>query len=169
MDELESTAWLELVTVLELLPAALDAQLQQASNITHFDFTVLSLLRFAPHRVLQMKELAVMTNSTLPRLSHAVSRLEGRGLLERLPCPGDKRATNVHLTDGGRRQVIRATPGHIAHVRRLVIDQLDRDDIAALGRIAGKIARNLDPTDRMANALGASSATQPVTVSGTRA
>jgi len=152
MDQLESDAWLELVSVLELLPASLDAQLQQDSQLTHFDFSVLSLLRFAPDRVIQMKELAALTNATLPRLSHAVSRLEQRGLVDRLPCPGDRRATNVALTDTGRREVIRATPRHIAHVRHLVMDQLDRDDLTALARIARKINHNLDPTDRMARA-----------------
>src|SRR3954468_7410449 len=153
MDELESEAWLQLVSVLELLPASLDAQLQNDSKMTHFEFTVLSLLRFAPEQTLQMKELAAQTNATLPRLSHVVSRPERRGLLERIPCPGDRRATNVRLTDNGRREVIRATPAHLAHVRRIILDQLDRDDVAALARIAGKIGRNLDPTDRMARAI----------------
>ncbi len=105
-----------------------------------------------------MKELAAQTNATLPRLSHVVSRLEQRCLVERIPCPGDRRATNVRLTDTGRREVIRATPGHIAHVRRLVLDQLDRDDIQALGRIARNIGRNLDPTDRLVRAIRSSDA-----------
>ncbi len=158
MDELESEAWLQLVSVLELLPTALDAQLQRDSKITHFEFTVLSLLRFAPEQTSQMKDLAAQTNATLPRLSHVVCRLERRGLVERVPCPGDKRATNVVLTDAGRREVIRATPAHIAHVRRLVMDQLDREELAALARIAGKIGRNLDPADRRVRAIRSSGA-----------
>jgi DNA-binding MarR family transcriptional regulator len=148
MDDLESEAWLRLVTMLELLPASLDAQLQRDAELTHFEFMVLSMLRFAPAQTLQSKEVATRTNATLPRLSHVASRLERRGLVERVDCPGDKRATNLHLTSAGRRAVIRATSGHIDHVRRLVIDRLDRDELAALASIGAKIADVLDPNNR---------------------
>ena len=43
----------------------------------------------------RMTDLARQTNATLPRLSHVVKRLEGRGLIERFPCPEDRRATNA--------------------------------------------------------------------------
>lgn len=155
MDDLESEAWLQLVSVLELLPAALDAQLQQDSGITHFEFAVLSMLQFAPDRTLRMKELASATNSTLPRLSHVVSRLEQRELVERLPCPEDRRATNARLTSAGRRAIIRATPGHVETVRRFVLDALDRDQLRALADVAGAISRRLDPTDRFGKLLDA--------------
>jgi DNA-binding MarR family transcriptional regulator len=167
MDEVESEAWLGLAAVLELLPAALDAQLQQDSGITHFEFVVLSMLQFAPDRTLRMKELAAGTNSTLPRLSHVVSRLEKRNIVERIPCPEDRRATNVRLTPEGRRMVVRATPGHIATVRRFVLDGLDRDQLASLAEIAGTLSRRLDPSDRFGRLLDAADeparASQPTT------
>jgi DNA-binding MarR family transcriptional regulator len=149
MDDVESNAWLRLVTILELLPTSLDAQLQQDSAMTHYEFVVLSLLRFAPDATLQSKELAARTNATLPRLSHVVSRMVDRGWVERLPSPGDRRATNVRLADDGRRAVVRATSGHIAHARRLVIDRLDRDELVALAAIGRKIADVLDPNARV--------------------
>jgi DNA-binding MarR family transcriptional regulator len=148
MDGLESDAWLRLVRMLELVPPSLDAQLQRDADLTHFEFMVLSLLRFAPDGTMQSKDLAASTNATLPRLSHVVSRLQQRELVERLPCPGDGRATNVRLTEAGRRAVIRATSGHIEHVRRLIIDRLDREELAALASIGAKIAEALDPNDR---------------------
>lgn len=149
MDDLESDAWRRLVAVLELLPASLDAQLQQDAGMTHYEFALLSLLRFAPDATLQSKELAIRTNATLPRLSHVVSRLVDRGWLERMPSADDRRATDVHLTDDGRRAVIRATSGHIAHARRLVIDRLDREELAALASIGRKVADVLDPNSRV--------------------
>jgi DNA-binding MarR family transcriptional regulator len=149
MDDVESDAWLRLVTVLELLPTSLDAQLQQDSGMTHYEFVVLSLLRFAPETTLQSKDLAARTNATLPRLSHVVSRMADRGWVERLPSPGDRRATDVRLIDEGRRAVVRATAGHIAHARRLVIDRLDRDELVALASIGRKIAEVLDPNARV--------------------
>ncbi len=149
MDELESAAWLRLVTVLELLPPSLDAQLQRDAGLTHFEFEVLSLLRWADESTMQAKDIATRTNATLPRLSHVLSRLEQRDLVERLPCPTDKRATNVRLTSEGRRAVVRATGAHIEHVRHLVIDRLDREELAALAAVGAKIAQALDPNDRM--------------------
>jgi DNA-binding MarR family transcriptional regulator len=157
MDSLESDAWLRLVTVLELLPPSLDAQLQQHSGMTHYEFVVLSLLRFAPDATLQAKDLAIRTNATLPRLSHVVTRMVERDWVERLPCPGDKRATNVRLTDDGRRAVVRATSGHVDHVRRLVIDRLNREELAALASIGSKIAEALDPNDRVFPTAGLTS------------
>jgi DNA-binding MarR family transcriptional regulator len=149
MDDLESDAWRRLVALLELLPASLDAQLQQDAGMTHYEYAVLSLLRFAPDATLQSKELAIRTNATLPRLSHVVSRMVDRGWLDRMPSADDRRATNVHLTDDGRRAVIRATSGHIAHARRLVVDRLDRDELAALASIGRKVAEVLDPNSRV--------------------
>ena len=148
MNEEESAAWLNLVTVLELLPPALDAQLRRDAALTHFEFVLLSVLRFAPDQVMRMKALAASLEATLPRLSHVVARLEKRGLVERAAVESDRRASDVHLTADGRRAVVLATPDHIATVRRLVFDVLDEEHIAQLAEIAGRIARGLDPSDR---------------------
>ena len=148
LDAEESAAWISLVALTELLPSALDSQLQRDSDMTHFEFAVLSFLRFSPDSTLRMSDLAAGTNATLPRLSHVVSRLERRGLVERVPCPEDRRATNARLTDTGRRELIRATPGHIALVRRVVIDSLNREQLGQLAEIATAIGRALDPDQR---------------------
>ena len=65
-----------------------------------------------------------MTNATLPRLSRVMNRLEEASYVRREPCPGDRRATNVVLTDDGWDKVVRAAPGHVRTVRELVIDAL---------------------------------------------
>jgi DNA-binding MarR family transcriptional regulator len=148
LDAEESAAWLSLVTMLELLPSALDSQLQREAGMTHFEFAVLSFLRFSPDQTLRMSELATGTNATLPRLSHVVSRLERRGVVERTPSPDDRRATNVRLTDIGRRELVRATPGHIALVRRVVIDSLSREQLRQLSEISDAISHALDPEGR---------------------
>lgn len=148
MDERESSAWLNLITVLELLPPALDAQLRRDAGITHFEFVVLSVLRFAPDQAMRMKALAASVASTLPRLSHVVARLEERGLLARVAVWDDKRASEARLTEEGRRLLVLATPGHIATVRRLVFDVLDEQGVENLDDVAGRIARGLDPGDR---------------------
>jgi DNA-binding MarR family transcriptional regulator len=148
MDERESAAWLSLITVLELLPPALDAQLRRDAGLTHFEFVVLSMLRFAPQQTMRMKAIADAAEATLPRVSHVISRLEARGLVERAPAAGDGRATDVLLTPRGRRAVVLATPDHVATVRRLVFDVLDDEQLGQLADIASRIAHGLDPDDR---------------------
>lgn len=139
----ESAAWVGLVTVSQLLPAALDAQLQRDSRLTHFEFTVLTVLRFTPEQTLRMSALAAETASTLPRLSHVCARLEKRGLIERSAAAEDRRATDVRLTADGRRDLIRATPRHIETARRLVVDALTPAHLDALAEITAVIRGRL--------------------------
>ena len=112
--------------MVELLPGVLDAQLRADSGLTHFEYFVLAMLSEAPERTLRMTSLAQRTNATLSRLSHVVDRLEGRGLVERFPCPEDGRATNARLTPLGWDLVVAAAPGHVATVRHSVVDPLTR-------------------------------------------
>src|ERR1700710_1661085 len=106
LDAEERAAWLRLVMVLELLPGVLDTQLRRDADLSHFDYFVLAMLSEAPERTLRMTALATMTNATLPRLSHVVSRLGDKGYVERRPCPTDRRATNAILTDTGWAKVV---------------------------------------------------------------
>ena len=145
----EREAWLRLIAVAELLPAALDTQLRRDSGLTHFEYFVLAMLSEAPDRVLRMTALAQRTNATLPRLSHVVRRLEDRGLVERYPCPEDRRATNARLTGEGWDTVVAAAPGHVATVRRLAIDPLTTAQVAQLTRIGDALLAALDPEGHM--------------------
>jgi len=145
----ERAAWVRLVAVVELLPSALDAQLRKDSDLTHFDYFVLAMLSEAPDRLLRMTELAQRTNATLPRLSHVARRLEARELIERFPCPEDRRATNARLTDAGWDVVVGAAPGHVATVRRLVLDPLTPEQVQQLHTIGDALLATLDPGERM--------------------
>lgn len=145
LDANQKAAWVRLAAVLELLPAALDSQLRRDDQLTHFDYFVLAMLSEAPNRTLRMTALAELTTATLARLSHVVQRLETRGLLERFPCPEDKRATNAQLTEAGWEKVRDAAPGHVATVRENVIDALTPEQVTQLSAIADAILHRLDP------------------------
>jgi len=145
----EQAAWVRLASVLELLPGVLDAQLRRDAGLMHFEYFVLAMLSEAPKRTLRMSALAAQTNSTPPRLSHVVKRLEDRGLVERVPCPGDARATDARLTTAGWRKVREAAPGHVANVRQNVIDALTPDQVHQLSDITEAILSRLDPEKSM--------------------
>jgi DNA-binding MarR family transcriptional regulator len=150
LDRRQLRAWIRLVAVLELLPGVLDAQLRRDADVTHFEYYVLAMLSEAPGRTLRMTELGRLTNATLPRLSHVVSRLTARGLVERFPCPEDRRATNARLTEAGWATVRQAAPGHVATVRHHVVDALSAEQIDQLAEIGDAILARLDPTGSMA-------------------
>jgi DNA-binding MarR family transcriptional regulator len=141
------SAWVRFIGVVELLPGVLDTQLRRDSQLTHFDYYVLSQLSEAPEHTLRMTALADRTAATLARLSHVVQRLESRGLVERFPCPEDRRATNARLTTDGWQKVRESAPGHVATVREYVIDALTPEQVAQLAAISDAILARLDPGD----------------------
>lgn len=150
LDDRERAAWVRLAAVLELLPGILDSQLRRDAKLTHFEYYSLAMLSEAPERTLRMTSLAAQTNSTLPRLSHVIRRLEERGLVERFSCPEDARATNVRLTAAGWSTVTAAAPGHVENVREHVIDALSGEQVSQLTDIAEALLHRLDPEGTMA-------------------
>lgn len=149
LDDAEAAAWVRLAALVELLPGVLDSQLRRDASLTHFEYLTLAMLDEVPDHVLRMSTLAARTNATLPRLSHVVSRLEDRGLVQRRPCPTDGRASNVELTEAGEDVYRAATPGHVATVRRAVFDVLDRDQVHQVATIAESVLRRIDPDGTM--------------------
>jgi DNA-binding MarR family transcriptional regulator len=145
----EQRSWVRFAAVLELLPAALDLQLTRDEHLTHFDYFTLAMLSETPDRTLRTSALAARTNATLPRLSRVLTRLEEAGFVARTPCPEDRRATNVTLTEAGWDKVVQAAPGHVEHVRSLVLDALTPAQIEQLGEISAALLTKLDPDGRM--------------------
>ena len=138
----EWSAWFQLVSTFTLLPAALDAQLQREAGMSHFEFEVLVALSRQPDRSLQLKDLAVLANGSLSRLSHVISRLEGRAWVRRRSGTRG-RATHAELSDEGYRKLMAAGPVHLREVRRLVFDVLTPEEGKALRQITVRINAGL--------------------------
>ena len=132
MDPEQARAWIALVSTAHILPVVLDEQLSADAGLTHFEYGILDALGRAKEHTLRMGELAVAVESNAPRLSKAVSRLERRGFVERVACPGDGRAVNIHLTQEGRRVWLTATPSHIELARDAILGGLTSEQLAAL-------------------------------------
>lgn len=145
LTPVEREAWLALVSVTTLLPAALDSELQVQAKITLFDYTVLAMLSEAPDHILPMSELASRTSSSLSRLSHVVKKLEGRGWVMRSRSAEDARVTIAKLTDEGWDTVVSLAPEHVDSVQKLIFQGLDDRDVAELARIGRKLVGRLNP------------------------
>lgn len=139
LDDGELRSWLAFSGMLLTLPGFLDAQLQRDEDLSLFGYLVMAGLSDAPERTLRMSELAVLTQGSLSRLSHAVAKLERNGWVERRPCPGNGRVTIATLTDAGTAKLVAAAPGHVAAVRRLVTDPLGPELFARLGEASRRI------------------------------
>jgi hypothetical protein len=115
----EVDSWLSVVRLITWLPWSIDQQLRRDSNLGMVEY----------------------------RLSHLVKRLEERGLVRREPDPADGRFTNAILTEKGFRTLAEAAPGHVAHVRSLVIDVLSPEQLRRLGRDANRITSRIDTSE----------------------
>ena len=140
----EREGWLAVAALMTKLPGALDAQLQADAGLNFFEYMVLAVLSEQPDRTLQMSEIAQLVSGSLSRLSHTARRLEEQGLLTRAQAPGHGRRTNATLTEAGYAAVVEAAPGHVRHVRRLLIDALSGPDLAVLTQVGAGVVERID-------------------------
>jgi DNA-binding MarR family transcriptional regulator len=143
--DLES--WLSVVRLMTWLPWSIDQQLRRDSDLGMVEYQALAMLSTSPGRTMRMSSLAEVTNASLSRLSHLIKRLEGRGLVRREPDLADGRFTNAILTDKGFGTLAAAAPGHVAHVRSLVIDALSPEQLRRMGQAADRITSRIDTSE----------------------
>ncbi|GAB2480268.1 MarR family winged helix-turn-helix transcriptional regulator [Jatrophihabitans fulvus] len=139
----EQRAWRALLASTKTLFDALDRQLQRDNDLPHAYYEVLVRLSEAPDRALRMSDLADMTLSSRSRVSHAVARLEERGWVSRARATADGRGQVATLTDAGFAVLEAAAPGHVATVRRLVVDALSAEQVEQLADIGEAIVARI--------------------------
>jgi DNA-binding MarR family transcriptional regulator len=147
----EQQAWRALVRGSALLLERLDAELVEAHRLTLADYEILVWLSEAPRGGLRMSELADRALVSRSRLTYRIDRLAAEGLVERRPCPSDRRGSLAVLTPTGRRRLERAAPTHVDGVVAYLIDHCSSRDLAAIGRVFGAVAEALDAPDREAD------------------
>ncbi|MGW0229531.1 MarR family winged helix-turn-helix transcriptional regulator [Actinopolymorpha singaporensis] len=102
--------------------------------------SLLSVLVFAGPR--SVGTLARIEQVSAPAITKSVTALEGLGLVERTPDPGDRRVVLVAATPAGRRLLER---GRAARVRAVagLLSGLSERDLATLRRAATLVGRRL--------------------------
>ena len=148
LSEGELESWLSVVRLITRLPWAIDAQLQRDADLSMVEYMTMAMLGNAPERTMRMSELAENTSTSLSRLSHLVKRLESRGYVRREPDSADGRFTNAILLPAGIRKMESAAPGHVAYVRRLVVNNLTSERLRRLGQDAERILQRIDSPAR---------------------
>jgi DNA-binding MarR family transcriptional regulator len=144
LDDAELRAWRAFMQMQGQLTARLNRQLQADSGLSLADYQVLVLLTDAPYGRLRPFELQRDLQWEQSRLSHHLTRMQRRGLINREECRQDGRGAFVVLTDAGRQAITAAAPGHVDTVRRLFFDGLTRDQIATLQQVSKQVLDQLD-------------------------
>src|SRR6478736_8243445 len=132
--------WTQLNTELS---ATLQRELQADAQLSGSDYEVLVHLTDSPEGRVRVSDLARLLQWERSRVSHHLTRMERRGLVERTECLEDGRGAFIGVTVAGRAAIEHAAPGHVAAVRRLVFDLLDEKDTAALGAAIDKMLAGL--------------------------
>ena len=112
-------AWRAMLLAHSWAVRAIEADLDgAASTIPLGWYDVLLELDAAPDGQLRMQELGMRAVLSRTRVSRIVTELEGAGLAERRPDPGDGRATLAAITRAGRRELRRTAPAYLAGIER---------------------------------------------------
>jgi DNA-binding MarR family transcriptional regulator len=126
-----------------LLDLQVARDLAKDSGLSEADYDVLSNLSESDQHMLRLTDLAAHMLWSKSRLSHQVTRMQQRGLVERQSCPSDGRGAVLTLTTAGWQVITAAAPLHVESVRRHFIDLLSAEQIRVLGEIAETVTAHL--------------------------
>src|SRR6266581_8488949 len=144
LDDRQQHAWQGFLHLNQDLTAVLEQQLARDSGLSGADYRVLHPLSEAPGGLLRARDLGSEIGWDRSRLSHHLSRMEGRGLVAREECAEDARGLMVRLTKAGRRAIEEAAPKHAEAVRRYFFDQLSNDEIETMAAALDRVLANLE-------------------------
>ena len=142
LSDSEQQVWRDFLQVQRLLELSTGQQLA-SSGLSGSDFAVLVVLSDVPEGRRRAFELGRELQWEKSRLSHHLTRMQGRGLVLREDCGSDRRGAHIAITGAGRAALEAAAPGHVEHVRGKVFDVLEPAQVEALGEICTELLRSL--------------------------
>ncbi len=135
----EDRAWRGVRWTSQAVLGAIAHDLYAESGLSDADYQVLTdVSESAEHRV-RFGELASRMGWSTSRLSHHLSRMSDRGLIERRSCGDDGRGSDVLLTPHGDEVIRNAAPDHVESVRRHLFDALDAEQVRHLADITAAL------------------------------
>ncbi len=144
LSPLEMRAWRGLQFMQMRLDAEVGGRLSADSPLSYQDYIVLIELTDQPDGQLRQFELVRDLGWEKSRLSHHVTRMASRGLVEKRKCPSDRRGAFVAITPAGKAAIESAAPGHLAAVRDTFVSQLDDHELAVFATVTERVLAALD-------------------------
>ena len=136
LDESEARAWRSFQRMQMRLLARLARDLGAHSGLSYQDYAVLVALTDQPGGGVRLFQLGHELGWEKSRISHQVTRMAQRGLVEKQTCRSDRRGAVVVVTQAGRDEITAAAPSHLRAVRRLVIDRLTPAQLDSLADLS---------------------------------
>lgn len=147
MSQRELAAWRTFGAMRRRLDSELERRLQQDGGISAAEFEVLVALYSADDRRMRSRTLGESMGWEKSRVSHQVTRMQARGLVERVECADDLRGIWIGLTEQGREAVLAVLPQRVAAVRELFLNHLDDDELATVYTVSQKVLAATEPVD----------------------
>ncbi len=132
LTEPEMDAWRNLVRASTGILAMLDNELQAEHSMSLGDYEVLHYLSEGVDHAVRMSELAATLHLSPSGITRRIDGLVKAGLVERRPCPSDRRGSNAVLTPLGLKTLKTAAPTHVRGVREYFVDRLNPGQLAQL-------------------------------------
>jgi DNA-binding MarR family transcriptional regulator len=107
-------------------------QVERETGLGAPSFVVLAWLLRSGNQAVPLSMLARQVAFTSGGFTKVADRLEQAGLIERQPCPEDRRVTNAVLTPAGRALAEQAVAIYSAGLRDLVLQHLGPDGLRAM-------------------------------------
>ncbi|MFW0699868.1 MarR family winged helix-turn-helix transcriptional regulator [Pantoea sp. R13S299] len=126
----EWLAWRGYRRMAALITGRIARDISEATGLSDQDFMILMELSKSPNEELLQRELQETIEWDKSRLSHQLSRMSSRGLVQR--NRNSPSGISVGITDAGRLLLDKARPVHAASVRRHFLDLLSPDDLPEL-------------------------------------
>jgi DNA-binding MarR family transcriptional regulator len=143
LDKEEQRSWRALMMGITLLLDRLDEDLSREFGISLTEYEVLVRLSEREGRQMRMAQLADSMAHSRSRVTHTVARMERSGYITRGTTPEDGRGVVATMTDQGYSLLVAAAPCHVESVRNNIVDLVDKDDFAALGRVFDTVSDHL--------------------------
>jgi DNA-binding MarR family transcriptional regulator len=131
-------AWQALLRAQATLIRQLDKDLEQETGLALADFDVLAQLALAGGE-LRMTELADRALISRSGMTRRVARLVDDGLVRRANATTDARGVVVALTEAGVERLTETAPVHARGIRKLFVDKLNDQELAAIETALGKV------------------------------
>jgi DNA-binding MarR family transcriptional regulator len=130
------------------LTALLARDLSAHSDLSYQDYAVLVALTDQPGGQMRLFQLGNALGWEKSRMSHQVTRMVGRGLVEKSKCGSDRRGAFVAVTTAGRLEIGAAAPSHLEAVRRLFVDRLTPSQLASVAEVAETVLAAVTDEER---------------------
>lgn len=144
LNDREMQTWHSFLAAGALVSREVERHLKH-EGLSHTQYEVLARLSAAPEGAVRMTELADALYTSKSGLNYQITQLEKADLVRRESCPTDVRGVLAVLTDAGRTRLTEIAPGHVATVRRALIDVLTATQQRTIAEGLGEVGRRLTP------------------------